>query len=297
MNMKRIPGLVSVIELDEATEIAKANELDVVDRQFTARAPLLNGRVLSNLLSTLSYHGRRFPTMMPRHDSARAYEQNALWKKLNARAAELREGSVELEPLSTWLKGAGEGQAAGILVQELIGRAFSPAYVATQESWNAAVTLDASLRIKNPLKLLWWRITGRIRCARKILALKVAGNRAAIHGTGVAIHNMVVALNNMRKLYIDLDARRSLSAADAVQMSLSAPAAVLRQATTSGSITGCPFQKGTLFLFKLSDAFRKSGNVDVVFQRGTWNQCPAEQWVPALLEGVWTRATRHHHAG
>jgi hypothetical protein len=25
----------------------------------------------------------------------------------------------------------------------------------------------------------------------------------------------------------------------------------------------------------------------LVFMRGSWSSCPAEQWVPAMLEGVW----------
>ncbi len=36
-------------------------------------------------------------------------------------------GSVELESIATWIKGIGENQAVGILLQELIGRVFDVA--------------------------------------------------------------------------------------------------------------------------------------------------------------------------
>jgi hypothetical protein len=195
-----------------------------------------------------------------------------------------------LESIATWLKGTGEDQAVGILLQELIGRVFESSYKATQESWAAAVTLDAAIRMKNPLKRLSWKITGRIRNARSVLAAKVAGDRAAIHGTGIAVHNLVAALQSMRKLYQDIDLRKSLSPEQATSRSLAAPVGVLRQATAAGSVSGCPFRRGTLFVLKIGEAFKRSGDDGVVFQRDSWNQCPAEKWVPALLAGIWVRA-------
>jgi len=203
---------------------------------------------------------------------------------------QFRDGPVQLESLAAWVKGLGDGREVGILLQELVGRAFDPSYEATEESWAAALTMEAAIRIKSPFKLFAWKITGRIRRAKNVLAAKVAGDRAAIHGTGVAIHNMVVAMHSMKALYSDIGTRHSLSAEEATHRSLAAPAAVLRQADNAGSVSGCPFRKGTLFVLKLSDAFKRSGDDGVVFQRGSWNQCPAEQWVPSLLAGIWTRA-------
>ncbi len=152
--------------------------------------------------------------------------------------------------------------------------------------------MEAAIRTNNPLKLLSWKISGRIRSAREVLAAKVRGNRSAVHATGIAIHNLVAALNSMKALYSDITVRESLSPEEAAHRSLAAPAVVLRQATAAGSISGCPFRKGTVFILKLSNAFRRSGDDGIVFQRGSWNQCPAEQWVPALLAGVWSRATK-----
>lgn len=290
MKAKRIPGLIDVIEVSDLSEIKAANQQREIDRQFSWRLPLFNGLLLSNVLGTLSYREQRFPTMLPKQDVVRAHNQDALWNRLNAKASSLRDGPVELESIALWLQGTGEDQAVGILLQELIGRIFDSSYKATPESWAAAVTLDAAIRIKNPLKRLRWKITGRIRNARSVLAAKVAGDRAAIHGTGIAIHNLVTALRSMQALYRDISLRKSLSPEQAASRSLAAPAGVLRQATAAGAVSGCPFRRGTLFILKISEAYMRSGDDGVVFQRDSWNQCPAEQWVPALLAGIWLRA-------
>ena len=290
MKAKRIPGLIDVIEVSDLSEIKAANQQREIDRQFSWRLPLFNGLLLSNVLGTLSYREQRFPTMLPKQDVVRAHNQDALWNRLNAKASSLRDGPVELESIALWLQGTGEDQTVGILLQELIGRIFDSSYKATPESWAAAVTLDAAIRIKNPLKRLSWKITGRIRNARRVLAAKVAGDRAAIHGTGIAIHNLVTALRSMQALYRDISLRKSLSPEQAASRSLAAPAGVLRQATAAGAVSGCPFRRGTLFILKISEAYMRSGDDGVVFQRDSWNQCPAEQWVPALLAGIWLRA-------
>jgi hypothetical protein len=287
MKAKRIPGLIDVMEVSDLSEIKAVNQRPEIDRQFTSRLPLLNGLLLSNVLGTLCYRGKRFPTMLPRQDAARAHNQDALWNQLNAKASLFRDGPVELESIAAWLKGAGEDHAIGMLLQELVGRAFEASYKATQESWTAAVTLDEAIRTNNPFKRLGWKITGRVRTARDVLAAKVGGNTAAIHGTGIAIHNMVNAVQAMRVLYNDVGLRAALSPEEATYRSLAAPAGVLRQATAAGSVSGCPFRRGTLFVLKLSEAYKLSGYDGVVFQKDSWNQCPAEQWVPSLLAGIW----------
>jgi len=291
MKASRIPGLLDVIEASDLNEIKAVSERPEIDRQFSSRLPLLNGLLLSNLLATLSYRGKRFPTMLPRLSASRAHDQKTLRDQLSAKASFYRGGPLELESVAVWLKGTGEDQEVAILLQQLVGRAFEPSYKASEESWAAAVMMAAATRIKNPLKLFSWKISGRIRSSRNTLAAKVAGDRAAIHGTGIAIHNLVAALKAMKALYSDIGLRESLSPEEATHRSLAAPVTVLRQATAAGSISGCPFKRGTLFVLKLSDAFKRSGDDGIVFQRESWSRCPAEQWVPALLAGIWVRAT------
>src|SRR3984885_7408420 len=108
MKAKRIPGLIDVIEVSDLSEIKAANQHREINRQFSWKLPILNGLLLSNVLGTLSYRQKRFPTMLPKQDVARAHDQDALWNRLNAKASSLGDGPVELDSIATWLKGAGE---------------------------------------------------------------------------------------------------------------------------------------------------------------------------------------------
>ena len=83
--------------------------------------------------------------------------------------------------------------------------------------------------------------------------------------------------------------RSSITTNAAVDECLFAPTTVVRQAKTSGEVGGCPFRRGSLFILGLGSASKGAANRDLVFLSRSWSRCPAEQWVPALLEGVWTR--------
>jgi hypothetical protein len=72
---------------------------------------------------------------------------------------------------------------------------------------------------------------------------------------------------------------------------LFAPTTVVRQAKTSGEVGGCPFRRGSLFILALGSASKGAANRDLVFLSQSWSRCPAEKWVRALLEGVWTRVS------
>jgi len=79
--------------------------------------------------------------MMPRDCAQRELKQQELWNTLSGKAALIRTGPDELEPLSNWVRGLGTDEELGILVQQLLGRLFASQFVATQESWRAARSL------------------------------------------------------------------------------------------------------------------------------------------------------------
>jgi len=89
--------------------------------------------------------------------------------------------------------------------------------------------------------------------------------------------------------YGDPALRSSITTDAAVDECLFAPTAVLRKAKTSGEVAGCPFRRGSLFILELGSASKGAANRDLVFLSQSWSHCPAEKWVRALLEGVWTR--------
>jgi hypothetical protein len=291
---KHIPGLVDVIKVDQPAGILQIARDGTVDRAFGSGKPLLNSLLVRRILGVLSYNGHRFPTMSARQAIRREIQQDALWQKLNAAAPDIRAAPADLEPLAVWIRDSSLDIAVGPLVQQVIGRLFSPTFEAGEVTWAAAQIIAASLAPGNALRNLAWKVTGKVTRAKALLASMVGGDLAGVHAVSVAIHNVVRGLDRMRDLYLDTSMRQTLTPEMASQRCLFAPSVVLRQATSSGTVGGCPYAAGTLLLLELEKARQASGDESMIFLADTWSRCPAEQWVPAMLEGVWRRATHAH---
>jgi hypothetical protein len=290
----RIPGLIDLINVDDAKEIVELNHDARIDRKFLPGPPLLNWLILTRSLRVLSFVGRRFPTMVSRDSTQRAACQTTLRDELTAKAESVREGREELEQLASWVRGQNPNAQVGLFVQQLVGQLFSPTFVATQESWRAARILVTAPRSKNWLQMFWWLATGKVRRAKRLLSSMVNGDLSAVNGIGIASHNIVNSLVQMRHLYADPAARSSLSAEGAVNRCLTPPVSLFRQATAAGELRGCPFSKYSLFVLAVGKASKSEFSRSLVFMDGSWSACPAAQWVPALLEGVWKRASAEH---
>lgn len=292
--MKRtyFPGLIDIVQLDTPAAIEEITQSRLFDRRFENRYPLINGLLLRHILGLLSYGGKRFPTLSAKDSPGRASEQELLWTALNQRAPALREGPDEVADLVRWMKGTGNDNELGICVQQLVGSQFCATYSATAESWEAALTLDSALRTSCPLTILRNWLTGKVRRAKRLLAVKVNGNLAGLHATGIALHNIVRSFQNMRNLYMHIGQRGSLSTEEVLRRCLAAPGVIFREATGSGTIAGCPFSKNTLFLVALAKAQAGNATAEIAFLKNSWSRCPADEWVPALLAGVWRRALR-----
>ena len=144
--------------------------------------------------------------------------------------------------------------------------------------------------------MLGWRISGRLERAKTLLASMVNGDLAGVIALIAARQLIGDGLHKMRQLAADPALRSSITADAAVGECLFAPATVVRQAKTSGGrLTVVPFRKGSLFILGLGSASKGAANRDLVFLSRSWSRCPAEQWVPALLEGVWTRVSAALH--
>ena len=291
--MKRyhIPYLLDVVEVSGAKDIEDVNNDPRIDRQFDSPTCPLNWLVLKRSLSVLSYAGIRFPTMKPRDSLARKSDQQALWSRLNLKVPEVQCGPEELEPLADWVRGSGADASLGLRAQQLLGQLFSEKFVATPESWDAAITLVRAPRSSNVFKLIWWGLSGKVRRAKRQLAGMVNNDLSAVNAIGIAVHNLVKSLRRMKSLYSDKNLRTTLSPPDAANRCLAAPVSIYRQATIAGELNGYQFSNSSVFLLNIGDAAKMEGAGDLVFMRGSWSSCPAEQWVPAMLEGVWLRAT------
>ena len=290
MKRLRIPGLIDVTDVDDPKEIIALNHDPRIDRKFLLRLPIVNWLILKRSLAVLSFDGNRFPTMVSRDSSERASAQAKLGSALDAKASSIKEGPEELEKLASWIKGSGSDSEVGVLVQQLVGQLFSSNFVATRESWEAAKILVTAPRSPNWLKMLWWFVSRKVHRAKRLLAGMVNGDLSAVNGIGIASHNIVNSLRKMRLLYSDASVRGAISAEEAVSRCLAAPVSLFRQATSAGELRGCPFSKYSLFIMAIGKASKSEGGRSLVFMNGSWSGCPASQWVPAMLEGVWKRA-------
>lgn len=292
MRHKRIPGVVNIFEVNDPQEIKSLADDPVIDRCFETQTCPINWFLLKRSLSVLSFRGRRFPTMEPRHCATRVRAQDELRRMLNDQTEDIKAGPIALEPLAGWVRGIGSDSEVGILTQHLLGRLFRSDFTATEESWAAALVLVAAPRSSNLPKLCWWFVTGKIRRAKRLLAGMVDDNLSAVNAIGIAVHNLVKGLHHMRSLYADASLRNTLSAEVVAGQCVHAPVSVYRQSTAQGTLMENTFSKNSLFVLNIGAASQLSGGRSLVFMEESWSGCPASAWVPAMLEGVWRRSLR-----
>jgi hypothetical protein len=290
MKRLRVPGLIDLFEVSDPTEIKALASDPRLDRRFESGICPINWLLLKRSLTALSFSGRRFPTMMPRGSAQRKLDQQELWTALSEKASVITSGPDELEPLANWVRGVGSETQPGILVQQLLGRLFSSKFVATEESWSAAKILVAAPRSKNLPYMLWWFVSGKVRRAKRLLAGMVNEDLSAVNAIGIAAHNVVKSIRHMRLLYADADARSNLSAEAAAEQCLFAPVSIYRQAVAAGQLGDCPFSRNSLFVLSIGEASQQGEGRPLVFMDESWSRCPANLWVPAMLQGVWKRA-------
>jgi hypothetical protein len=286
----RIPGLIDLFEVSDPDEIKVLARDPHLDRRFETAICPINWLLLKRSLKVLSFGGYRFPTMMPRDDAQRASRQQELWNTLTEKVTSIKSGPDELEPLADWVRGVGSDAQLGILVQQLLGQMFSRGFIATEESWSAAKVLVTAPRSKNLPLVLWWFVSGKVRRAKRQLARMVNDDLSAVNAIGIAVHNVVKSFRHMRLLYANVEVRSGLSVEAAAEQCLFAPVSVYRQAVAAGRVGDCPYSRNSLFVLSIGEASRQAEGRSLVFMEESWSRCPANLWVPAMLQGVWSRA-------
>jgi hypothetical protein len=289
------PGIIDVVDVTDPAEIRTISNDARFDRDFVGHGPVRNVQRLRKMLRIFSLNGKLFPPLLPRTDPGRAAAQDELWSRLNVKADEVKHGPAELEPLAEWVRGIGTAEKLDLLVQQTIGRLFVETFTATEETLAAAHMVLEAAGSSNVVKMLVWRISGRLERAKALLASMVNGELAGVVAMITARHLIVDGLHKMRQLAADPALRSSITTDAVVDECLFSPTTVVRQAKTSGEVGGCPFRKGALFILGLRSASKGAANRDIIFLNQSWSRCPAEKWAPALLEGVWTRVSATQH--
>jgi hypothetical protein len=292
-SMKRtyFPGIADIVVVTDAAEIRTISNDSRFGRDFIRHGPVRNVQLLRKMLGIFSFNGRLIAPLLPRTDPSRAAAQDELRSRLDVKADEVKQGPAELEPLAEWVRGIGTAEKLDLLVQQSMGRLFVETLTATEESLAAAHMVLEAASSSNVLRMLGWRISGRLERAKTLLASMVNGDLAGTLAMITARQLVVDGLHKMQQLAVDPALRSSITTDAAVDECLFAPTTVVRQAKTSGEVGGCPFRRGSLFILALGSASKGAANRDLVFLSQSWSRCPAEKWVRALLEGVWTRVS------
>jgi hypothetical protein len=292
-SMKRtyFPGITDIVVVTDPAEVRTISNDSRFDRDFIEHGPVRNVQLLRKILRIFSLNGTRFEPLLPRTDPNRAAAQDKLWSRLNVKADEVKHGPTELEPLAEWVRGTGTAEKVDLLVQQSIGRLFVETFTATAETLAAGHMVLEAASSSNVLKMLAWRISGRLERAKTLLSSKVNGDLVGVLAMITARQLIVDGLHKMRQLAADPALRSSITTEAVVDECLFSPVTVVRQTKTSGEVSGCPFRKGSLFILGLRSASQGAANRDIVFLNQSWSRCPAEKWVPALLQGVWTRVS------
>lgn len=295
--MKRtyFPGITDIIDVTDPAAIRAISNDSRFDRDFITQGPFRNVLRLRKLLRIFSLNGRVFQPFLPRTNPSRAAAQDKLWSRLNVKADEVKHGPADLEPLAEWVRGNGTAETLDLLVQQSIGRLFVKTFTATEESVAAARLVLEAASSSNVLRMLGWRIGGRLERSKTLLASMINGDLTGVIAMITARQLIVDGLHKMRQLAADPALRSSITTDVAVDECLFTIANTIRQAKTSGEIGGCPFRRGSLFILELGSASKGAANRDLLFLSQSWSRCPAEKWVPALLEGVWTRVSATFH--
>src|ERR1700726_1206199 len=266
-SMKRtyFPGITDIVVVTDPAEIRTISNDSRFDRDFIGRGPVRNVQLLRKILRIFSLNGRLFAIILPRTNPSRAAAQEELRLRLNVKADEVKHGPSELEPLDEWVRGTGNEQKIDLLVQQSIGRLFVGTFTATEESLAAGHMVLEAASSSNVLKMLAWRISGRLERAKTLLPSMVNGDLVGVLAMSTARQLIVDGLHKMRQLAADPALRSSITKDAAADQCLIAPTNVVRQAKTSGEVSGCPFRKCSLFILEMGSASKRAANVTSSF--------------------------------
>lgn len=282
----RIPFLVDLKRVDAKPDIRALSLDERLDRDFVRRGPLVNRMLTGRINGALRVDGKPLPAVAPRHDADRARSQKALHSRLDPAKGPLWDDAT-LAALIAAVRGTAGADTIGPAAQQAVGRLFVSGYVGDAESFQAAHDLDDAVRTPNPIRWLMLHLSGSLRRSRRLLAQRVDGDLAGVHGTGVAVHNMVRGFEEMRELW---RTQPRPSTDEVLRACLFAPKTVLRQATAPGATAVGEVRPGTLVLVELDKLRERSPDAEAVFMAGTWAECPAGAFVAALLRAVWVGA-------
>jgi hypothetical protein len=284
-----IPGIVRLAWFRSPDEIAAANDSAVVQRSLSGRGGLWQRMIAAKLAVFRTAEGDIWPAFRDRLDPLREQRRTSLEAALSDTAGLLARLAPEIESLAIYVREGRGDRAPDIVVQQMVGRLFFPDYAASEESRDAARTLQAWLSA-GPIKSCLLRCSGALQAALERIVGLARGNTSCAHATALAMENLVEAVERMRRLARSGNNLEKIGPREAVAATLRAPDRVIRETRDGGLVGGTRLGARTLVIFGLEAARQRKPDSGIGFFADGWNRCPAHAIVPALLAEIWKKA-------
>ena len=285
-----IPGIIRLVAVRTPDEMLAVNDASMVGRSLSGRGGLLHRSVAAKLAVFRTPDGDIWPAFRDRLDPQRAAHQAALEAALSDVGPLLQRIAPQIAELGGYVRTGAAHRSTGVIVQHAVGRLFFADYAASEESYDAARTLQTWLSA-GPLRARWLKRSGALQAALDQIMDLSRGDTACAHATALAMDNIVKSVELMRRLARHGDNLAKLGPQDALARTLRAPARVIREARDGGQVGPIRLRARSLVLLAVEGARRQRPDPGFAFFASAWNRCPAHSIVPALLADIWQAAS------
>ena len=232
-----IPGIIRLVAVSAPDEVLAVNDASMVVRSLSGRGGLVNRSVAAKLAVFRTPDGDIWPAFRDRLDPLRAAHQEALEAALSDVGLLLRRIAPEIAELGSYVRTGAAHSSTGVIVQQAVGRLFFTDYAASEESYDAARTLQSWLSA-GPLRRYWLKRSGALQVSLDRIMDLSRGDLACAHATALAMDNIVRSIELMRRLARHGDNLAKIGPQDALAHTLRAPATPTRRSAPSCSPTG-----------------------------------------------------------
>jgi len=284
-----LPGIIRLVYVRTADEVLAVNNASGVGRSLSGRGGLVHRSAAGKLQVFRTPEGDVWPAFRDRLDPLRAAHQRELEAALADVRGLLQRLAPQIVELAEYVRTGRSQRSPEVVVQHAVGCLFFADYVANEQSYDAARTLQGWLS-GGPLKSLILKRSGALQRALDLIMGLARGNTASAHATGLALDNIVKSIGLMRKLAGSGDNLAKLGPQDALARTLRGPPRVIREARDSTRVGTVRIRARSLVMLAVEAARRERPDSGLEFFASAWNRCPAHSIVPALLAQVWREA-------
>jgi len=284
-----IPGIIRLVAVKTPAEVLAVNDASMVQRSLSGRGGLVNRSIAAKFAAFRTPDGDIWPAFRDRLDPLRAAHQAALETALSNVEPLLRRIAPEIAELGGYVRNGVAHRSTGATVQQAVGRLFFADYPASEESYQAACTLQTWLSALPP-RAFWIRRSGGLKASLHRIMDLSRGDMACAHATALAMHNIVGSIELMRRLARQGDNLAKIEPLDALGRTLRAPARLVREVRDGGRVGPVRLRARSLVLLAVESARQRRPDPGFAFFASAWNRCPAHSVVPALLAEVWQAA-------